>query len=300
MRVLVLGATGMVGADLLDEWRTSRHHDHGRDTLISAGSGDADIREAQEVDRLVENARPEWIILCAAYTDVDGCEQNRELAFAVNATGVGNVARAAEKIAARVFLVSTDYVFGGQGTRPYETSDPVAPINVYGASKAAGEEALRQHCTRWCIGRTSWLFGVHGPSFPGKILKAADTRPELSVVNDQIGSPTYTRDLAGAIRSLAGKEARGTVHINNEGACSWYDFAREILAESGRASVLVHPISTEQSARRARRPNYSVMSPTSLHAYGLRMRPWQAALRAFLEESGAKKLPGAGQPDERR
>src|SRR5215472_17756366 len=285
MRVLILGATGMLGTDLLDEWQNNRHQDQAGDTVLAAGSKDADIRDASQVDRLIERTRPDWIILCAAYTDVDGCERNPDLAFAVNRTGVENVGRAAEKIAARVFLVSTDYVFDGKGTRPYETSDAVAPINVYGASKAAGEEALRRSCSLWCIGRTSWLFGVHGPSFPEKILKAADSKPELSVVNDQIGSPTYTRDLAAAIRGLVGKEARGTVHINNEGVCSWYDFAREILAESGRASVPVRPISTDQSARPARRPNYSVLSPASLHAYGIRMRPWQEALRAFLLES---------------
>jgi dTDP-4-dehydrorhamnose reductase len=299
MRVLVLGATGMLGTDLLEEWQNSRQ-DLARDDLIPAGSQDADIRDAAAVDRLVGKTRPDWIIVCAAYTDVDGCEQNRDLAFAVNAAGVGNVARAAEKIAARVFLVSTDYVFDGQGTRPYETSDPIAPINVYGASKAAGEEALEKCSSAWCIGRTSWLFGMHGPSFPEKILKAAETRPELSVVDDQTGSPTYTRDLAAAICGLVGKEARGTVHINNEGVCSWYDFAREILAESGRASVPVRPISTEQSARRARRPHYSVLSPASLHAFGIRMRPWQEALRAFLEESGKRKIPSTGWPDDRR
>src|SRR5262245_17108537 len=252
---------------------------------LPAGSAEADVRGVAQVERLVENARPDWVIVCAAYTDVDGCERNRELAFAVNATGVENVARVAEKIAARVFLVSTDYVFDGQGARPYETSDAVAPINVYGASKAAGEEALRKNSSAWCIGRTSWLFGVHGPSFPEKILNAAETRPELFVVNDQVGSPTYTRDLACAIRDLVRKDARGIVHINNEGVCSWFDFAKEILAQSGHGSIPVRSITTDQSARPARRPNYSVMSPSSLHAYGISLRPWQEALAAFLKES---------------
>ena len=290
MRVLVLGATGMLGTDLLDEWNgaASSGAESGgaewRDDLIAAGSADADVRDAVQVEQLIQKARPDWVMVCAAYTDVDGCEKNRELAFTVNATGVENVARSAEKIGARVFLVSTDYVFDGKGTRPYETDHPVAPINVYGASKAAGEEALRKNSSQWCIGRTSWLFGVHGPSFPEKILKAAETRPELSVVNDQIGSPTYTRDLAGATRDLVRKDARGIVHINNEGICSWFDFAKEILAQRGRGSVPVHPITTDQSARPARRPNYSVLSPASLHAYGIRLRLWQEALTAFLKE----------------
>lgn len=284
MRILVLGATGMLGTDLLEEWhKNRRRRSDTRDDVIAAGSRDADIRDAEQVDALVRKSHPDWIVLSAAYTDVDGCETNRDLAFAVNAKGPENVARAAEKVRANVFLVSTDYVFDGKGTRPYETNDPVAPINVYGASKAAGEEALRNNCSKWCIGRTSWLFGVRGPSFPDKILKAAVTRPELSVVNDQVGSPTYTRDLAGAIRNLVQKESSGIVHINNHGACSWYDFACEILGQSGLTNP-VHPITTDQSARPALRPNYSVMSPASLHARGIRLRPWQEALRAFLAE----------------
>src|SRR5262249_16638855 len=229
-------------------------------------------------------ARPDWVIICAAYTDVDGCERNRELAFAVNAGGVENVARSAEKIGARIFLVSTDYVFDGKGTRPYEATDPVAPINVYGASKAAGEEILRKISSLWCIGRTSWLFGVHGPSFPEKILKAAETHPELSVVNDQTGSPTYTRDLACAIRDLVRKDARGIVHINNEGVCTWFDFAKEILAQRVWSPIPVRPTTTARSARPASRPNYSALSPASLHAYGIRLRPWPQALSAFLKE----------------
>jgi dTDP-4-dehydrorhamnose reductase len=275
----------MLGTDLLNEWQS--------DELIPADSAQADLRDRSQVEKLILNVRPEWIILSAAYTDVDGCEQNPELAFAVNASGVENVARAGQLIAARVFLVSTDYVFDGKGTRPYETTDPIAPLNVYGASKAAGETVLSKSEVAWCIGRTSWLFGVHGPSFPEKILRAAGTRPEISVVDDQIGSPTYTRDLARAIRDLVLRDARGIVHITNEGICSWFDFAREILAQSGH-SIPVLPISTNQAARPARRPNYSVLSPASLHAFGIRTRPWQEALRNFLKEKtsqSAEKIP---------
>ncbi len=282
MRILVLGAKGMLGADLLDEWQS--------DELIPADSAQADLRDFPQVEKLVLSVRPEWIVLAAAYTDVDGCEQNPELAFAVNQTGVENVARAARLVAARVFFVSTDYVFDGKSTRPYETTDPVSPLNVYGASKAAGETALRKSQVAWCVGRTSWLFGVHGPSFPEKILRAAETRPELSVVSDQIGSPTYTRDLARVIRALLSRDVRGFVHITNQGICSWFDFAREILAQSGRESIPVLPITTDQAARSARRPNYSVLSPASLHAFGIRTRPWQEALRAFLKEKSSQPV----------
>jgi dTDP-4-dehydrorhamnose reductase len=280
MRVLVLGARGMLGTDLLDEWQS--------DELIPAGSAEADLRDFTQVEKLVVKVRPDWIIVSAAYTDVDGCERNPELAFAVNATGVENVARCAQSIGARIFLLSTDYVFDGKGSRPYEVTDRLAPLNVYGASKAAGEEMLRKNHSAWCIGRTSWLFGVHGPSFPEKILRAAETRPELSVVNDQFGSPTYTRDLARAIRDLVLKDASGIVHITNEGICSWFDFAREILVRSGRGSVPLLPITTEESARPARRPAYSGLSPASLHAFGVRTRPWQDALISFLEEKALR------------
>jgi dTDP-4-dehydrorhamnose reductase len=272
----------MLGADLLDEWQS--------DELIPADRADADLRDFPQVEKLVLRVRPEWIVLAAAYTDVDGCEQNPELAFAVNQTGVANVARAARLVAARVFLVSTDYVFDGKSKRPYETTDPVSPLNVYGASKAAGETALSKSQVAWCVGRTSWLFGVHGASFPEKILRAAETRPELSVVSDQIGSPTYTRDLARVIRALLSRDVRGFVHITNQGICSWFDFAREILAQSGRESIPVLPITTDQAARSARRPNYSVLSPASLHAFGIRTRPWQQALRAFLKEKSSQPV----------
>jgi len=270
----------MLGTDLLSEWQS--------DELIPAGSAEADLRDSSQVNTLVKSVLPDWIVLAAAYTDVDGCEKNPELAFAVNATGAKNVALAARDCNARVFFVSTDYVFDGNGTRPYDATDPVKPINTYGASKAAGEQAIQENHSNWCIGRTSWLFGVHGPSFPEKILNAAKTRPELSVVNDQTGSPTFTRDLARAIRDLVLKDARGIIHITNEGTCTWFDFAREILARSGHGSVPVRPISTDQSARPARRPNYSVLSPASLHAYGVRTRPWQSALDSFLLEKRAQ------------
>jgi dTDP-4-dehydrorhamnose reductase len=282
MRILVLGARGMLGADLLDEWQS--------DELIPADRAQADLRDFPQVEKLVLRVRPEWIVLAAAYTDVDGCERNPQLAFAVNQTGVENVARAARLAAARVFFVSTDYVFDGKSKRPYETTDPVSPLNVYGASKAAGETALSKSQVAWCVARTSWLFGVHGASFPEKILRAAETRPELSVVSDQIGSPTYTRDLARVIRALLSRDVRGFVHITNQGTCSWFDFAREILSQSGRESIPVLPITTDQAARSARRPNYSVLSPASLHAFGIRTRPWQEALRAFLKEKSAQPV----------
>ncbi|MGB2637074.1 MAG: NAD(P)-dependent oxidoreductase, partial [Candidatus Acidiferrum sp.] len=188
MRILLMGARGMLGTDIVDDWTS--------DELIAADSGDADIRNLEQVRQLVSRVKPEWILLTAAYTDVDGSEKNPELAFAVNATGTENVARIASEFGSRLFYVSTDYVFDGTSSRPYEPSDPLNPLNVYGASKAAGEAAVQKYARDWCIGRTSWLFGASGASFPEKILRASETKPELTVVADQVGSPTFTRDLA--------------------------------------------------------------------------------------------------------
>lgn len=276
MRLLVLGARGMLGTDILQDWKF--------DEVIPADSAEADIRDLHQVKTLVCKARPDWIILTAAYTDVDGSEKDPDLAFAVNAAGAENVARVASENTARLFYVSTDYVFDGTATRPYEPNHPVHPLNVYGASKAAGEQAVQSHSREWCIARTSWLFGASGPSFPEKILKASETRPELSVVSDQVGSPTFTRDLASAMLQLIHNDARGIVHITNSGTCSWFEFAREVLHQAGRESIRVLPVSTAEFPRPARRPAYSVLSPGSLNEYGITMRDWKEALPDYLKD----------------
>ncbi|MGA2419467.1 MAG: dTDP-4-dehydrorhamnose reductase [Candidatus Acidiferrum sp.] len=276
MRVLFIGAGGMLGTDLQQEWT--------QDDIIPAFSRDADIRDPLQVRTLVNYAKPDWIVLTAAYTDVDGSEGNSDLAFAVNGQGTQNVARVANEFAARLFYISTDYLYDGNSRRPYEPADPIAPLNVYGASKAAGERAVQDHAGAWCIARTSWLFGAGGISFPEKILRAAETRPELAVVADQTGSPTFTRDLARAIRDLARKDARGIVNITNAGACTWCEFACEVLRQAGRSSVRVSAISSAQAARLARRPAYSVLSPASLNAYGITLRSWQDAVAPYLRD----------------
>jgi len=274
MRVLVFGAKGMLGTDLVEVWKS--------DDVIPADSGEADIRKAGEVRSLVAGVRPDWIVLAAAYTDVDGSEQNADLAFAVNAAGAENVARAASEFGARLFYISTDYVFDGSSTVPYEPSDAVHPLNVYGASKAAGEQAVQRNAREWCIGRTSWLFGARGTSFPEKILKASESRNELKVVDDQVGSPTFTKDLAEAMLQLLHADVRGIVHITNAGMCSWFEFAQEVLGQAERASVRVIPVSSEAYLRPARRPPYSVLSQASLTQFGITMRNWRATIPDYL------------------
>lgn len=276
MRILLVGAKGMLGTDMLRVWKAQE--------VIAADVEEADIRDLRQVRALVTGARPDWIVLTAAYTDVDGSEKNQELAFAVNATGAENVARAATEVGAKILYISTDYVFDGTGTQPYEPGDTVRPLNVYGASKAAGEAAVQKQGKDWCIARTSWLFGAHGNSFPEKILRAAETRPELTVVSDQVGSPTFTVDLAGAIAQLMEKDARGILHITNSGTCSWFEFAGEVLKQAGRNSVRVVPINTAESTRAAKRPMYSILSPASLHRYGVTMRNWKEAVAEYLKD----------------
>lgn len=275
MRILIIGSNGLLGSDLAESWAG--------DTIIPATSRDADIRDIAQVRKLVMQARPGWIILAAGYTDVDGSERNPELAFAVNRDGARNVSVVAREHDAKLCYLSTDYVFDGVATRPYEPGDPVHPLNVYGASKVAGEEAVKEHAGHSLIVRTSWLFGPSKSCFPEKILRAADSQPELRVVHDQFGSPTYTIDLAAAIRELARAGARGTLNITNSGSCSWFEFAKETLRAAGR-STPVSAITSGEAGRPARRPAYSVLSPKASASYGITMRAWQEALAAYLVE----------------
>jgi len=276
MRVLIIGANGMLGRDILRQWPN--------DEILAADVQDADIRDLEQVHKLIARSRPDWVILTAAYTDVDGAEKNPELAHAVNGTGTENVARAAREFGARLFYISTDYVFDGTASRPYEISDPIHPLNVYGASKAAGEAAVQKYADQWCIGRTAWLFGALGASFPEKILQASTTRTELKVVADQVGSPTFTRDLASAIFTLVHIDARGIFHITNSGSCSWLEFAAEVLRQAGRDSVHVLPSTTAEAGRLAQRPLFSILSPVSLNARGIHVRNWKDAVAVYLED----------------
>jgi len=284
MRVLVIGAKGMLGTDMLQDWRS--------DEVVAADKNEADIRDPVQVRKLVSRVRPDWIVLTAAYTDVDGSESNKDLAFAVNCIGASNVARVASEFGARIFYVSTDYVFDGTSSRAYEPADPIHPLNVYGASKAAGEKAIQEMTSDFCIGRTSWLFGAAGASFPEKILRASESRKELTVVSDQVGSPTFTRDLASAILQLLHQEVRGFVHITNSGTCSWFEFASEVLRQAGRDSIVVLPVSSVEFPRAARRPVFSVLSPSSLQKFGITMRHWKHAVPVYLDDlRQAGKLP---------
>jgi dTDP-4-dehydrorhamnose reductase len=275
MRVTIFGATGLLGKALMRSWKG--------DELCGFGSSDGDIRDERQVLGLVERTRPEWIVLAAAYTDVDGCESNRQLAFDVNCRGAANVAQAARHHNSRLLFLSSDYVFDGLKSSPYETDDAQAPRSVYGQSKSQAEMELGAILPASCIVRTSWLFGQGGRCFPDTILKLAANRPRIDVVEDQRGCPTYARDLAHTIVQLCHRGAEGTVHVTNRGACSWFEFAREIVSRAG-LSTAVDPTTSERFVRPAERPKYSVLSSRSLEKYGITMPTWQDALQRYLEE----------------
>jgi dTDP-4-dehydrorhamnose reductase len=275
MQITVFGASGLLGKALLREWRD--------DSVVGLSSRDADIRDKKRVEALVQAQSPDWIVLAAAYTDVDGCEGNPDLAFAVNRDGAVNVATAAKMVGARLLFLSSDYVFDGKKTSSYEINDERGPQSVYGRSKAEAEIKLLEILPNCCIVRTSWLFGTGGKCFPDTILKLAASRPSLDVVNDQRGCPTYTIDLARAIIHLCRKEAIGIVHATNTGDCTWFEFAQEIIRGAGLENE-VRPVSSKQMARPAPRPANSVLSPASLRVFGITMPSWGDALRRYLEE----------------
>ena len=275
MKILILGATGLLGKALLREWN--------EDDVVGLGSREVDIRDAGRVREVVRDNRPDWIVLAAAHTDVDGCEKNQEQAFAVNRDGPVNVAEAAKSSGSKLLFLSSDYVFDGKKNSPYEVEDKRNPQSVYGRSKAEAEIRLSEILPGCCIVRTSWLFGVDGKCFPDTILKLAATRPALDVVDDQRGCPTYSIDLAQALIKLCRQDARGIVHVTNTGECTWFEFAREIVKKAGLKTE-VRPVSTTQMARPAPRPAYSVLSPARLHAYRIEMPVWRDALQRYLTE----------------
>jgi dTDP-4-dehydrorhamnose reductase len=275
MRVTIFGATGLLGKALMREWQG--------DEIAGLGSKDADIRSSGQVSAAIRAHRPAYVVLAAAYTDVDGCETHSQLAFDVNCHGAANVASVCAQENAPLVLLSTDYVFNGTKRSPYEIDDPIDPQTVYGKSKAAAEAEVRRIQPECCILRTSWVFGVGGKCFPDTILKLAETTRELDVVNDQRGNPTYTVDLARMIVQLCRKSVRGIVHATNRGDCTWFEFASEIVSKA-KMKTTVRPTSSEKFVRPARRPPYSVLSSRSLELYGLEMPTWQDASHRYLAE----------------
>lgn len=234
-------------------------------------------------------------MLLAAYTDVDGCEKDPQRAHEVNCGGALNVASAARDAGCRLLFVSTDYVFDGSKSTPYEADDAVNPINVYGQSKAEAERRIREILPHCCILRTSWLFGAAGRCFPNTILEAAENGKTLRVVADQTGCPTFNRDLARTIIQLVRADAQGIIHASNAGQCNWHEFACQVVRAAGFLDIRVEAIRTEELQRPARRPKYSVLSSASLRQYGFPMRAWQETFGDYLADrlSGSQVQPQA-------
>jgi dTDP-4-dehydrorhamnose reductase len=272
----------MLGRDLVPILRTRLNDPHG-ERVIAWGRGQLDIRDRQAVRRRIAELRPALIVNAAAYTDVDGCESNVELAMAVNARSPGEIAAACHQVGAKMIHFSTDFIFDGMSTRPYRIDDAPGPLSVYGRSKWEGEQAVRAAADRHLIVRTSWLFGPHGRNFIEAILSKAREGGRLRVVMDQIGRPTLTVHLSQAVVNLLDIDAEGTFHFANEGQCSWFEFAQAILRQAG-LDVSVEPITSEQLNRPARRPAYSVLD-LALYVETTRSSPptWTDALDGYFQ-----------------
>jgi dTDP-4-dehydrorhamnose reductase len=290
MRILITGSAGMLGQDV-----TSAARDAGHD-VTSLARSDLDITDPGAVRSAVSRARADLVINCAAWTDVDGAEGAFDAADAVNGPGAGHVADAAARAGAWTIHVSSDYVFDGTKREPYLESDPVGPVSAYGRSKLHGEVAVAQAApSRHTIVRSSWLFGAGGPCFPATILSLAGERDELTVVDDQVGCPTFTGHLARALVELAsgsGDPTAGIVHVAGAGQCSWYEFAREIVARSGE-DCEVKPGRSIDLARPAPRPAYSVLR-TERGSQAPTLPHWSDGLTEFwAARTGAMGVPGA-------
>ncbi|AGA68978.1 dTDP-4-dehydrorhamnose reductase [Desulfitobacterium dichloroeliminans LMG P-21439] len=284
MKVIVCGAGGMLATDVSAIFSQRGHQ------VTNLRSEDLDITKLEAVRAKLKALQPDLVFNAAAYTNVDECESKPDLAYQVNCLGIRNLAIIANELNAALVHISTDYVFGGQGNKPYREYDPVNPRSVYGKSKLDGELMVRQHCRRHYIVRTAWLFGYYGNNFVRTMLRLAKEQEYLRVVNDQRGSPTYTRDLAKAIADLVDKPTYGTYHLTNSGNCTWYTYTQEIMELAGMNNVKVEPITTQQLSRPAERPSYSVLDNYVWRLDGHQaLRPYREALLDYLEEEGLSR-----------
>jgi len=277
--LLVIGAKGMLGRDLMSILQSSLPNDE----IIGWDIEEIDIQKEEDTVTHLGKLRPDIVVHIAAYTDIDGCESDEEKAFAVNAEGTKHVALAATRCQAKMVYLSTDYVFDGNKREPYLESDSPHPLNVYGRSKLKGEQYVQEWVKDALIIRTQWLYGRYGKNFVTSILQQTREKRVLSIVNDQIGSPTYTADLAKVISVLIQFNAQGIFHVANSDLCTWYTFGQAILKLWGMDKVKVIPISSKELGRPTIRPSYSVLNCQKLKKEtGLTLRPWSEALKDYL------------------
>jgi len=278
MRILVTGSGGQLGYDVMKVLKQ-----HNIDCL-GADRAKLDITDYLSAHKFITAYNPDVIIHCAAYTAVDKAEDDVECCRRVNALGTENIAKICHEINAKMVYISTDYVFSGSGEQFYEVDDETGPANVYGLTKLEGERIVRSLLTKYFIVRISWVFGYNGNNFVKTMLKLGETHSELTVVADQIGSPTYTADLAALLYDMAVTDKYGIYHATNEGICSWAEFAREIFKQAGML-VKVNPIPASKYPTKASRPFNSRMSKAKLTKNGFKNLPnWQDALKRYLQE----------------
>jgi len=278
MRVFVTGVKGQLGYDVMNELEKQGLEGIGVDI------DEMDITDADQVNKVIKEAAPDAVIHCAAYTAVDAAEDNEEICRKVNAQGTENIAKVCEELDIKMMYISTDYVFNGQGERPWEPDDEREPLNVYGQTKYEGELAIEEHVKKFFTVRIAWVFGVNGKNFIKTMLNLGKTHDHLTVVNDQTGSPTYTYDLARLLVDMIQTDKYGRYHATNEGLCTWYEFAYEIFKQAGM-DVSVAPVSSDEYPAKAKRPSNSRMDKSKLTANGFQPLPtWQDALSRYLKE----------------
>lgn len=278
MKLLVTGVKGQLGHDVVKECEKRGI------TAIGVDIEEMDITDAKACERVIKESKVDAVIHCAAYTAVDAAEDNIELCRKINAQGTENIVKVCRELNIKMMYFSTDYVFNGKGDRPWKTDDERSPLNVYGQTKYEGELAVENSLEKYFILRIAWVFGVNGKNFIKTMLRLGKEKGAVSVVNDQIGSPTYTADLAVLVVDMIQTDKYGTYHATNEGLCSWYEFACQIFNEA-KMDVKVTPVSSDAFPAKAKRPSNSRMDKSKLTENGFSLLPgWQDALKRYLGE----------------
>ena len=279
MKVLVTGVGGQLGHDVVRELEQRGHE------VTGVGREEMDITDAEKVRKIIRDCVPDAVIHCSAYTAVDRAEDEADQCRKVNVEGTKNIAEICAELDCKMIYISTDFVFSGEGERPWETDDAAGPISVYGRTKYEGEDEVKSRLDKFFIVRISWVFGKNGNNFVKTMLRIGKENGAVKVVDDQIGSPTYTRDMAVLLADMVQTEKYGVYHASNEGFCSWYDFAKEIFRLAGMDDVSVTPITSDQFPAKAKRPFNSRMSKEKLVKEGFNKLPsWQDALKRYLQE----------------
>lgn len=276
MKIIVTGSNGQLGTDVVAELQKNGIEP------IEADLPETDITDPESIEKLITESDAEAVIHCAAFTNVDLAESNKETCRKINVDGTVNIAKSCKKHGIKLLYLSTDYVFGGDGEEPFETDSPTSPCNYYGETKLEGEKAVRKNCEKHFIVRISWVFGENGKNFVKTMLRLAESRSEITVVNDQTGSPTYTKDLSELLCRMIMTEKYGTYHATNEGFCSWAEFAARIMEISG-LETKIFPIPSSEYKSVAARPANSRLSKKALDENGFdRLPHWQDALERYL------------------